>query len=252
MEKDIDILTITETWIKTENTDFVTRDICPSGYLFSHIPRVDRIGGGIAILYKNSFKIEQQKSSTFKSFEFMEVLLHTRSCITRIVIVYRPPISSANGQTYNQFFNDFSSLLERMVSSSGELIITGDFNFHIEDKTNTYATRFLDMLDCFNLTVLDALTPTHRNNHVLDLIITRSNQSLAKNIYVHDPAISDHYAVYCNLSINKPPIPKKVINYRKLCSIDMDTFLCDIKKSSLCQSPASGLSDLCDQYDSYT
>ena len=59
VENDIDLLAISETWLKSdENSDFVIRDICPSGYFFSHVPRPDRTGGGIGLLYKGLIKIE--------------------------------------------------------------------------------------------------------------------------------------------------------------------------------------------------
>lgn len=51
MERNIDILTLTKTWLKNdENCDFANRDISPSGYLFSHVPRKDHIEGEIGIL----------------------------------------------------------------------------------------------------------------------------------------------------------------------------------------------------------
>jgi exonuclease III len=252
VENDIDIFGITETWIKAnENSDFISREISPTGYLFSQVPRIDRSGGGIGILFKKSLKAEHLQLNKFKSFEHMETLFYLSSSLIRTVIVYRPPISTANGLTYNQFYSDFSTLLERLVSSSGKLIIAGDFNFHVEDSSDTHAKRFLDLLYCFNLSVHDVMTPTHKNKHVLDIIITRSDElSLVKDVNVHDPVISDHYAVHCNLSVHKSKLPTKIISFRKLKKIDKDQFHDDITISSLLQSPASDLTELCNQYES--
>jgi hypothetical protein len=138
-----------------------------------------------------------------------------------------------------------------MVSSPGKLLIAGDFNFHIDDKTDTRATKFVDLLNCFNLSILNVMNPTHRNNHVLDLLISRSDELFTKNIVVHDPVLSDHYAVHCNLSFNKPRPFKQVISYRKLHSINIDNFKRDVLNSSLIKSPAENLSELCQQYDNH-
>ena len=39
---------------------------------------------------------------------------------------------------------------------------------------------------------------------VLDLIITRANEDTVLNCKVEDPDLSDHYAVHCMLTLDKP------------------------------------------------
>ena len=56
---------------------------------------------------------------------------------------------------------------------------------------------------------------THASGHTLDLVITRSDDSLIKDTKVKDPVISDHLAIHCVLSIQKPQFRKKLINFRK-------------------------------------
>jgi len=80
--------------------DFITHDICPLGYAFVHIPRPNGTGGGIGLLYREDLKIQQVKTDTCNSFEFMELLFHSSSSVICIVIVYRPPLSSKNGLTH--------------------------------------------------------------------------------------------------------------------------------------------------------
>ena len=65
------------------------------------------------------------------------------------------------------------------------------------------AKRLLEILECFNLSVGNSTMPTHKSNHVLDLVVTRSNEDLIDNIHVHDPVISDplQSIVIC-LSVN--------------------------------------------------
>lgn len=68
-DNEIDVLAVTETWLRAgEDNDFVMRDICPYGFIFTHIPRSTGSCGGVGLLYKNSLKLEQLNSSVFKTF----------------------------------------------------------------------------------------------------------------------------------------------------------------------------------------
>ena len=250
VDNKIDILAITETWLKSDDDCYFTiRDICPQDYVFNHIPRTTGTGGGVGLLFKKNLKIKKLQTRTFRSFELMEVLLHTRSLTTRIVVVYRPPPSSINGLTSPLFFTEFSSFLEPMVSSPGKLLIVGDFNFAVNNGNDGAALNFLDLLNTFNLTQ-HIKVPTHKDNNILDLIITREDELTATNFSVHDPVISDHLALHCNLHVDKPQSIKKRINYRKFRSINTDDFQHDIVNSALYSSPKTVLAELSDQYDS--
>ena len=132
----------------------------------------------------------------------------------------------------------------------GNLLLNGDFNFHVNDPSDSTISQFLDLLICFNLDIFNLCTPTHKNNNVLDLIITRSGETSVSNLSVHDPVLSDHFAVHCSLAVKKPPNAKLTVVTRKLCSIDSDSLCTDIRSSSLYNSPSLNLSELCDQYDS--
>ena len=130
VDNKIDILAITEAWLKSDDDCYFTiRDICPQDYVFNHIPRTTGTGGGVGLLFKKNLEIKKLQTRIFRSFELMEVLLHTRSLTTPIVVVYRPPTSSINGLTSSLFFTEFSSFLESMVSSPGKLLIVGDLQF---------------------------------------------------------------------------------------------------------------------------
>ena len=105
VDRDIDILAVTETWLKVDECcNYITRDITATRYTFIHSPRLNRIGGGVGMLYRTNLKVQQLNSDSYKSFEFKELLLHSDNCITRIIIVYRPPISVKNGLRHAAFF----------------------------------------------------------------------------------------------------------------------------------------------------
>ena len=101
---------------------------------------------------------------------FTELLLHSSASIIRVVFICRPPISAKNGLTCALFFDEFSMLLEPLVSASGKLLLAGDLNFHVNDPSEGNAYQFLDVLSCFNLNALNVNIPIHKSNNLLDLI----------------------------------------------------------------------------------
>ena len=126
------------------------------------------------------------------------------------------------------------------------------FQFHIDDLNNRHAKRFVDMLDGFGLQQ-HVKGPTHNKGHTLDLIITRSvvglDDNLVRRVKVRDPCIADHFAVHCELHLQKPRFGKKVVKFRKLRSIDIDSFCEDRRDSDLLQTSYSHLNTLVEQYD---
>ena len=81
---------------------------------------------------------------SFTSFECIDVIFVARKSL-RGIVVYRP------GASVGVFLEEFSSLLQETVICPEELLIYGDFDFHMDDKADWDATRFGELLDLFNL-----------------------------------------------------------------------------------------------------
>ena len=76
--------------------------------------------------------------------------------------------------------------------------------------------------------------PTHKENHTLDLILTRSGDKLLSSTpSIVNPHLSDHYAVNCKLLLEKPMFPRKQITYRKIKNVDLHRFCDDVTSSGL-------------------
>ena len=71
-------------------------------------------------------------------------------------------------------FTSLLDYLESVVMSTGKLLITGDFNFHVDVPTDPINIHFRDLLDAMGL-VQHVKQPTHIHGHTLDLIITRQS-----------------------------------------------------------------------------
>ena len=89
------------------------------------------------------------------------------------------------------FYREFSLLLEELATASGELLIVGDFNLHVNSSRDVNALHFCDLIASFDLKQL-VTTPTHTSGHMMDFIITRNQCKLIDNVMVHDPLTSDH------------------------------------------------------------
>ena len=90
---------------------------------------------------------------------------------------------------------------------------------------------------------------THKKGHLLDLVITRKQSTLVSNVSVIDGLPSDHAAVSCNLTLDRPPAMKRKMRYRKLRQIDIEKFKQDIESSTLYTNPAHDPEGLALQYD---
>ena len=105
---------------------------------------------------------------------------------TTILSVYRPgsfPITS-------QFFKEFFSVLECIVTRNSQLVIISDFNIHQEDTTDSATIRFLDLLRQFGL-LQHVKETTYLSGGILDLVIT-TDDTIVRKLKVQPPTISDH------------------------------------------------------------
>ena len=245
VDQDIDILALTETWLRPGNIDDVEiRTLCPTGYRFLHVPRGHSRGGGVGLLFKDTLQINSHITDTFTTFELMDIHFRSLKSI-RVQLIYHPP----DNISCVLFLEEFSVLLEQiMAESTGHLLISGDFNLHVDDPCSIYANRFNEILESCNLKQ-HVTGATHANGHTLDLVISKKDNPLITEIKIFDPVISDHCAVHCNLRVQKPNFTKKKVYYRKLRSLDIESFCEDILTSPLLQDQAVELNALVDQYD---
>ena len=149
VDNNVDVLAITETWLRSGD-DVIIGELIPSGYCLSECPRVGGAGGGVGLLYKKGIKMKTRLCDKFTSFEWLDATFVNLKTV-RVIVVYRPPPSSANGITVGMFMDEFSALLEEVSVSTNELLIVGDFNFHMDDANNAQAVQFKNLLEMFNL-----------------------------------------------------------------------------------------------------
>lgn len=233
IDQHLDCLAFTETWLKGDKRDNrVLADMKRTlpNFKFHHIHRPRGRGGGVGILVRDGLRLRMKEQYSFKSMECMNLQVSSASTSLELLVIYRPPRSKKNKLTSTLFFDELSSLLESMCVAANNIAIVGDFNIHVDDEEDHDATRFLATLDLHDLQQ-HVKEPTHKDDHTLDLLISRKDSELITNPSVIRGLPSDHFAVKCLLKIDRPgPSVKRVVS-RSIGKIDPDAFNKDIKTS---------------------
>ena len=223
IDNNIDLCIITESWIKSDDHVKIA-ELVPTGYNVHMISRPQRAGGGIMVIIHQSIKAKLVNSYQSKSCELMELQLCHGSTSIHLVAVYRP-----SGSSVNSFITEFSDIMESAVVTTGHLLISGDFNIHMDIENDSDRLKFVDLLDNFGLRQ-HVDHPTHTGGHILDLIITHSSSDLIKDSPWTDHFISDHTTVICQLKVAKPQPVSKQITCRNLKNIDINNFSKDVSE----------------------
>ena len=119
---------------------------------------------------RDSYSIKLLLEHNFSSFEAIEAATTVVSMILRIIVLYRVPRSHTNKIKKSVFWSEFSELMERISSSSEKLLLTGDFNIHMDNPSDQETKFFLKILACFGL-CQHTREQTHRSDNILDLMM---------------------------------------------------------------------------------
>ena len=229
MKNNLDLCFLVETWIKEDDTITSTR-LCPDGYKSLSIPRHDKVGGGIAIIYKSKFNISIDAGQPHKTIESTCFSVSTGNRIVNFIAIFKLLDSNMLG-----LCKEFTDLLENYISLSGELLLLGDINIAINKPFDAEPATFLDILDSFNL-VNRVDKPTHRLSNTLDITIHDADSNTASKIKV-DRLFSVHNIVLFNIVTLSTATTSKVQAYRKYKDINPNAFMKDIWKSLLDKPP---------------
>ena len=88
------------------------------------------------------------------------------------------------------------------MTSSGDLLIVGDLNFHLDKKNDTATRKLTELLESFNILQF-VNTSTHKSEHTLDVIMCRATDNLIQEVKVGD-MITDHNLLHCSPSQATP------------------------------------------------
>ena len=119
-DNNIDILLLTETWLRPAGDEAKIADLAPPGYSVLSFPRSaggsGAKGGGIAFVIRDSLKPHVATTSSFPvqhpCFETTQLTLTYNKQLTNLFCIYCPPPSKKNKFSDSMFFHQFSDFLE--------------------------------------------------------------------------------------------------------------------------------------------
>ena len=221
-EQEFDVFLLTETWLQGNISDSSRiKEMKPCTHNFYHIPRKNKIGGGVGAFVSKSFtSVTIKDELMFESFEYIDLELKMKNKVLEVILIYKPPDSSKR-----KFIEEFSTLLE-MVNDINKTIISGDFNLWMDDEENNYVTEFKELLDSFN-TVNGVTSPTSISGHIIDLVIYCSSSDIVSDIEVEPDFgyCNVHKLVTFSVDMNKSRILKIWITYRDKKNFDATGFI---------------------------
>ena len=224
VEQNYDIVALTETWL-TKDDQAEINVLTASGYSLCHLPRANKRGGGVGVLFKSTLSKISETPLTTDTFEGLSVTLQcpkTKNNV-RVYVIYRPPSSSLP----RDFLDDLGAILKSAATHPGESIICGDFNVHFGNTHSTAALNLANLLENAGF-VQHVTSATHVSGNILDLLITHQLSSMIASSVRSTHLLTDHHVVECDITVSKPARPKRTVTYRKYSSIDKCAFATDI------------------------
>jgi hypothetical protein len=194
----LDVLCFSETWLADKE--------CVSfpGYLqFSSYGRSERSGGGVAIFIRNdipAFEYPVQNAG-LEGFEAAAVVVGEKGGVI-ILCVYRPP-----DVRLTIFLNQLETLLSACSSRFRSIIVGGDFNVDLSDRSRRDSVLLLNFMNSFGMedTVTSPTRETNSTSTIIDNFFINFDKSLCK-VENLNFELSDHYAQVMYVS---PPVSFK-------------------------------------------
>ena len=121
---------------------------------------------------------------------------------------------------------ELAEYMEQTINISGQTLIAGDFNIHVNNTSDSNTITFMDMLQSFDL-INKVSFMTHKSNNTLDLVITKSDATFLQNV-VKGHMVSDHYMVLFDIKISHTVTPTTTVSFRKYKDIDLAKFTNDV------------------------
>ena len=226
---DADIVFLSELWLKSD-LNSITAKVKDYNYLLHHSIRKNSTkarGGGVGVLVSNRYEIKKDRciKSIYESFEYGLYSLKLDKCEKLLLIsIYR-----CQHINISIFFDQFTSLLEQVVTINSCFVLAGDLNIHYEKDTDS-SKKLKGILSSFGLSqnVVDA---TNKFGHIIDHVISPiEGNAPVSNVEVHDVSLSDHFLVSFKLSCSVLPAKTKQITFRNLKSINQDFFASELSQ----------------------
>lgn len=243
----IHLCSLTETW---SAGDYVRlNEATPPNFVNYQAARASGRGGGVAVISHSSLLLSTRTNYSFHSFESLVCSITCPGWKNQkavlFVIIYRPP------GPYSEFLDEFSDFISNLVLNWDSIVIVGDFNIHIDNKSDCLTNAFNALVEGIGFTQ-SVNKPTHNHNHILDLVLSYGVEITDVNVLPQNPILSDHYLITFEFILKDFPVPpSKTTLKRTICEKSSFMFK-EIIGSNLsdlsCPNEDSPTPAACDQF----
>ena len=203
--EDVDVVAITESWIRTGSRDFEGEFMIP-GYVMFHKDRLGQEGGGVLAYVRES--LHPVDCGVTSGQELLGVDIKVPTGAYRFLLVYRPPHRT------EEVDRDLYAKLSELVEGP-PTILMGDFNCRVDWSNRTgdgESQRLVDFADDNFLTQW-VEEPT-RGENILDLVFTTDDELVSDLSVDECLGGSDHNMVRFRVRI--PSIQRVDAGHRKV------------------------------------
>ena len=161
------------------------------------MPKLNKTGSEIAIIYKDRHKVSQNNTYQYTIMQCTDFIVSTPSNNknTHLAVINWPPDTSTIA-----FLTDLANNMERNIKTTGDLILLGDFNIHVSNTQSPDTFNINDFLNSFGLTNKVTFPSNHLLN-TLDLIIVEEESIIVQHIR-QGFLFLDHHMVHFNHTKN--------------------------------------------------
>ncbi|XP_075150930.1 uncharacterized protein LOC142225039 [Haematobia irritans] len=175
------------------------------------IENIEGNGGGIAIYVKESITYNIIRENTI-TFESLRINVFINKIQLSLLAIYRPPRTSRN-----QFIEELEQCICK-VKRNDALFIVGDVNINILSDRDKTTSTYLDIMSSYGLQCLvNEITREDFNTNrgsCIDHMFVRSTRAISSGqAVVVMSSISDHFSLFCCMSVNDTQNQKRKNNY---------------------------------------
>ena len=222
-QNDVHILSVNETWL---DNSIQSNEIDIEGFQIVRKDR-NRKGGGTAVYIRNNMQFELLNHDSLKQLEALPLLVHPSKCAKPFIFLswYRPPNSKSN------ILDHYEELISFLDAFNHNIIVMGDLNCDLMKHSPSSDTKRLNRInELYSLTQLNTTKFTRvcqNSESLIDHMICNSKEMI-KSHGVLCTGISDHYLCYVIWKSNHEHKTPRIITYRKLNSLNRDSYLEDL------------------------
>ena len=246
MDKQVDIAILMETWLCKEDETWVAASECnKNGYKLDTVNRNNRRGGGIGLIYQETIKVVKCKSKKTQTFEHTICSIKANDTTSTVLVVYHPPYSDKAPITNAMFLDEVTDFLATFLVEHNNIIITGDFNIHVNDTNDPEAQIFLDTMVALGMDN-HVNFATHNRGNTLDLVLTEALLSWSVVTCRQGPFLSDHCSIELEVAIPKPALKRQTITSCNIKDVVIEDL---VKELDLGTIEGENINDLVNQLE---